>query len=184
MSRCERRQAVLIPCADSIIGRICARSRWVLSAYLLCMCSLGCGGGEHIGVDLSADVPRFIIHRPSLGWPVRWPLVNAFVIASEEDGAVWELRSTDPSGLPARRLAIIYGQVPSGFYQVLPSENVAPAALRKGRLYFVGATGPKAGFRTVFALPIGPRGSPGSSNSSPQAKSHDDRSSDRAVLGR
>ncbi len=180
MFRCERHQAALISCVDNTIGRTRAWSRWALSACLLCTCSPGCGGGENIGVDLSADAPRFLIHRPTLGWPFRWTMVDAFVIASEEDGAVWELRSTDPAGLPARRLAIIYGQVPSGFYQVLPSESAAPAELRAGRLYYVGATGPKVGFRTVFALPIRSRGSPGSASSPPRSEGHDDRPSGRA----
>ncbi len=178
MFRCERRQAALIPCVDNVIGRISSGFRWGLSAWLLCMCSPGCGGGENIGVDLSADAPRFILHRPVSGWPFRWPMVDAFVIASEDDGAVWELRSTDPTGLQARRLAIIYGQVPSGFHQVLPKENAAPAALHAGRLYYVGATGPHERFRTVFALPIRPRGSPGSSNSPLRGERRDDRPSD------
>jgi len=139
------------------------------------VCSLGCRGGENIGVDLSADTPRFIIHRPVLGWPFRWPMVNAFVIASDEDGAVWELRSTDPSGLPARQLAIIYGRVPSGFYQVVPDENAAPKALRHGRIYYVGATGPKAVFRTVFSLPISPQELPKPSKPVPRTSARDGR---------
>jgi hypothetical protein len=150
----ERRQTALITHVDNLMGNIHAWSRWALPVCLVYACSFGCGGGENIGVDLSADAPRFLIHRPILGSPFRWPRVTAFAIASEEDDAMWELRSTNPAGLPARHLAIIYGRVPPGFYQILPNDNATPAALRKGRLYYVGATGPEAAFRTVFSLPI------------------------------
>lgn len=122
--------------------------------FLAVSVATGCGGPHAITVDLSADQPRFIIHQMTWGWPFRWPMVDDFVIASEEDGALWELKSTDPAGVPARRLAIVYGDVPPGFTQVHPEGVSRPKALLPGRSYYVGATGPVSIYRVVFALPV------------------------------
>ncbi|MFQ5429664.1 MAG: hypothetical protein ACE5E1_05065 [Phycisphaerae bacterium] len=120
----------------------------------------GCSGDYTIRVDLAEKRPRFIMHAPTWGRPFRGPKVSAFAIASNEDGELWELRSTDPGGEPARRLTFVYGEVPPGFFQVFPADDARPKPLRPGRTYFVGATGPASTFRAVFALPVGRSGPP------------------------
>lgn len=114
----------------------------------------GCHRSNVIKVDLSAHPPRFVIDH--YGWPApfRWPRVTDFAIASEEDGAVWELRSETMDGVPARKLAIIYGEPPPGFVQVTPAKGTHVRALVPGRTYYVGAVGPTAVYRIVFALPV------------------------------
>ncbi|MCG8404311.1 MAG: hypothetical protein MI923_03840 [Phycisphaerales bacterium] len=120
----------------------------------------GCADPTAIDVDLSADKPRFTIDHADWGWPFRWRRVSDFALASEEEGLLWEIRSTDPDGCSARQLAIVYGDVPAGFYQVAPEENARPARLRSGRTYYVGATGTSSVYRAVFALPVARLGMP------------------------
>ncbi len=123
--------------------------------------SLGCGARDEqtvqyeIGVDLTADHPRFFFHHPTWGWPVLWPKVSELAVASDEDGLLWKLEATDPGGVAAQELAIVYGEAPDGFFQVEPQNNTRPRHLTRGRVYYVGATGPGAVFRAVFALPVG-----------------------------
>ncbi len=130
----------------------------------VCLCltlgGAGCGDPTAIAVDLSADKPRFVIHHVTWGWPFRWPRVQEFAIASNEDGALWDIKSIDEAGVPARELGIVYGEVPPGFAQVSPEQDARPKPLVGGRMYFVGATGPESVYRTVFALPIGMLGPP------------------------
>jgi len=122
---------------------------------------IGCGGRDDaavqydIDVDLTSDHPRFVFHHPTWGWPFRWPKVSSLAVASDEDGLLWKLEATDPDGVPAQELAIVYGETPDGFFQADPSGNVRPRALTRGRVYFVGATGRGSVFRAVFALPVG-----------------------------
>jgi len=159
----------------SVVNRVRISVLW---AFLPCVCSLlagGCGASDRIAIDLSAPTPRFILNKPTWGWPFRWPMVNALAIASKQDGALWEIRTTDPDGLAAHRLAIIYGQIPPGFYQVVPDDNAHPPPLRAGRNYFVGATGPDATFRAVFALPIQAGTAPPPPDLPPGAKRFGDR---------
>ncbi len=111
-----------------------------------------------IAVDLTADHPRFVFHHPTWGWPFRWPKLSSLAVASDEDGLLWKLDATDPGGVAARDLAIVYGETPDGFFQANPPGNARPRPLTRGRVYFVGATGPDSAFRAVFALPVGPYG--------------------------
>ena len=67
---------------------------------------------------------------------------------------VWECKTADPTGVPARQLAIIYGETPAGFLQVFPKKPARPAPLHPGRTYFMGATGSEIDYRAVFALPV------------------------------
>ncbi len=108
-----------------------------------------------IGVDLTADHPRFVFHHPTWGWPFRWPKVSELAVASDEDGLLWKLEATNPAGQAAQELVIVYGEAPDGFSQVEPQGNARPKMLTRGRVYYVGATGPGAVFRAVFALPVG-----------------------------
>jgi hypothetical protein len=127
---------------------------------------IGCGARDDevvqydIDIDLTVDHARFVFHYPTWGWPIRWPTVSSLAIASDEDGLLWRLEATDPEGVPARELTIVYGETPDGFSQVDPSGNVRPRPLTRGRVYFVGATGRGSVFRAVFALPVGRYGAP------------------------
>lgn len=116
----------------------------------------GCADPTQIIIDHSSEMPRFIIHHPGWGTPATWPRVQEFAIASDEDGSLWELKSTDPQGVPADRLAIIYGQTPDGFFQAHPAENARPRPLLRGRTYYLGANGTAGSYRGVFALPLVP----------------------------
>lgn len=114
----------------------------------------GCAVEGPIEVDSTTEPVRFIInHR---GWPRPFwsPSITEFAIASEEDGPIWQLESADGAGVTARQLAIVYGQIPSGFVQAFPEQAKDPAKLKPGRNYFVAAGGPKAIFKVVFAVPI------------------------------
>ena len=114
----------------------------------------GCSDPQTITLDFSSNPLRLIIdHR---GWPRPFmcPRVTQFALASNEDGAVWELESDDARGVPARQLALIYGQVPPGFHQITPSGSVKAPVLLSGRTYFVAAGGPRSIYRIVFALPV------------------------------
>ena len=75
-------------------------------------------------------------------------------MGSEEDDLLWQLRATDDRGQLAHKLAFVYGEIPPGFEQVFPAVGRSPRPLTAGRSYYVGAAGPKAVYRSVFALPI------------------------------
>lgn len=125
-----------------------------VSAAAFAPLATGCVDHSQIVVDLSADEPRFIIHHPGFGWPFLWPRVQEFAIASDEDGSLWELRSTSPDGVAANQLAITYGEPPDGFFQAHPAENARPRRLKRGCTYYLGANGTAGSYRGVFALPI------------------------------
>ncbi|MFQ5412539.1 MAG: hypothetical protein ACE5EC_09570 [Phycisphaerae bacterium] len=130
-------------------------SQIVSTVLIMAMCFAGLSGCStpNIQVDLSSDRPRFIIHHPTWGWPFRWPRVDGFAIASGTEHH-WELKAVEPSGAPARDLAIVYGEVPNGFYQVFPEKNAKPRSLRAGEIYWVGATGSDTTYHATFALPV------------------------------
>jgi hypothetical protein len=117
----------------------------------------GCRDPETIQLDFTSHPVRFIIdHR---GWPrpFWWPRLTEFAIATEEDGAIWQLQAPVDDGPLARNFVITYGEVPPGFMQVFPEKQDPPAPLRTGRRYFVAAAGPASVYRMVFSMPIGPR---------------------------
>lgn len=124
---------------------------------LLCLAGVvftGCNDPGTIDLDFTGQPVRFFIHHRGWPRPFHWPRVTEFAIASEEDGAIWQLRSEDSEGQPARELAIIYGRLPPGFVQEFPAGSTAPVPLQRGRTYYVAAGGPRAVYRMVFALPI------------------------------
>jgi hypothetical protein len=126
--------------------------------FLIISCCLiagaGCNSEYTVEVDLSAPEPRFIFDGRTWGWPFRWPRVNALAIGADEE-SMWEIESVDPKGVPARQFAIVYGELPEGFVQTHPKQNLHPKRLTQKRNYFVGAGGPNNEiFRTVFALPV------------------------------
>jgi hypothetical protein len=114
-------------------------------------------GCHHVGVievDVTTQPPRFIVDQHGWPKPFWWPRVTEFALASDEDGAVWELRSESSRGKAARQLAFIYGETPVDFVQVTPEKSARPRALVPGRTYFVAAGGPSWVYRIVFALPV------------------------------
>jgi hypothetical protein len=123
---------------------------------LLSWAATGCGRAETVEVDLSSTPVRFVIDHSGWPRPFWWPRVTEFAIGSEEDDLLWQLQATDASGKLAHKLAFVYGEVPPGFTQVFPAVGKAAKSLIAGRSYYVGATGPNAVYRAVFALPIGP----------------------------
>jgi len=114
----------------------------------------GCQRVGVIEVDVTSQPPRFIVNHHGWTVPFRGPRVTEFAIASEEDGAVWELRSAAPRGEKARQLAFVYGETPPSFVQVTPEKTARPRPLVPGRTYFVAAGGPSSVYRIVFALPV------------------------------
>lgn len=128
-------------------------TRYVYLTLFLLLIS-GCQRDGVIEVDVTAQPPRFIVHHRGWPAPFHWPRVTEFAMASEEDGAVWELRSSSPDGEPARQLAFIYGEVPPGFVQLAPDKAARVHPLVVGRTYFVAAGGPSHVYRIVFALPV------------------------------
>ncbi len=133
-------------------------NRLVLASLALAgLAAAGCSSPEGtIDVDLSSVPPRFIVDHKHWPRPFWWPRVNEFAIGSEKDDLLWHLHSADGLGDSARSLAFVYGQVPSGWVQAFPADGVRPKALVAGRSYYVGAVGPKAVYRVVFALPLSP----------------------------
>ena len=121
----------------------------VLASALTC-----CTRPQHITLDFSAAPVRLLINHEGWPRPFYCPRVTQFALASNEDGGSWELESDDPHGVPARQLAIIYGEPPPGFHQITPKDSARPAALELGRTYYVAAAGPKSIYRMVFALPL------------------------------
>ena len=128
-------------------------SRYAFLTLLLALLA-GCQRDGVIEVDVTAQPPRFIVHHRDWPAPFHWPRVTEFAIASEEDGAVWELRSASSEGEPARHLAFILGEVPPGFVQLTPEKAARVRPLVPGRTYFVAAGGPSHVYRIVFALPV------------------------------
>jgi len=114
----------------------------------------GCSKPQTITLDFSSAPVRLIINHAGWPRPFMCPRVNQFAMASNEDGAVWELESDDPGGVAARQLAMIYGEVPPGFHQITPAGTARAPALVAGRTYFVAAAGPESVYRIVFALPL------------------------------
>lgn len=140
-----------------------------LFTFLLILASAGCRSTWPIEADLSAASPRFEMHGRTWGWPVRWPHISAFAIGADDE-SLWEIETIDQKGVPARQLAIVYGEVPEAFVQNHPPNNARPKPMVPGRSYFVAATGPNDEvFRTVFAVPIGPLGAPPESDWTPDA---------------
>ncbi len=132
-----------------------SRLRCIIVSFILLFALNGCGKPECIKIDLSGEEPRFLIHKPGWGWPFLWPRVDALSIASEEEGEVWRLKATDPTGVPARHLAVVFGQPPNGFFQELPENEAKPKPLVPGRNYFIGAVGQSLACGIGFALPVG-----------------------------
>ncbi|QDV89040.1 hypothetical protein RAS2_01010 [Phycisphaerae bacterium RAS2] len=140
--------------ADRIWWRRCVRA----NAGLIMGCAAGvflcgCNRPGAIDVDLTSHPVRFLIdHR---GWPRPFmcPRVTEFAVASDEEGAVWQLAAESAEGVPARELAIVYGELPRGFVQTVPTSG-RPPRLMEGRTYYVGAGGPRSVYRIVFALPL------------------------------
>ncbi|HVP11924.1 MAG TPA: hypothetical protein VMV94_12150 [Phycisphaerae bacterium] len=134
--------------------------RSVCLCLLLSLIVAGCGRPETVEVDLSSSPARFIVDHAGWPRPFWWPRVTEFAIGSEEDDLLWQLQATSDRGELAHKLAFVYGQVPPGFAQVFPAVGTAPKPLIPGRSYFVGAVGPKAVYRAVFALPVSPEEAP------------------------
>lgn len=134
-----------------------------------------CNQPQQIQVDLSADRPRFIVDHHGWPRPFKIPRVTEFAIGTEDDSQVnWHLKSSLPSGEPADNLAFVYGQVPPGFYQVVPKEDEAPKPLEPGHNYLVAAGGDEQVYRIVLALPVSVK------PSSPTANDAGDSRRDRA----
>jgi hypothetical protein len=140
------------------LGRPGSRGIVVVAAVavyiLLTFAVTGCGRPEAIEVDLSSMPVRFVIDHSGWPRPFWWPRVTEFAMGSEEDDLLWQLEATDSRGELAHKLAFVYGEVPPGFAQVFPAVGRCPRPLTPGRSYYVGAAGPKAVYRSVFALPI------------------------------
>lgn len=140
--------------ADPIWRRRCVRANawWIIgcaAGVFLC----GCNRPGAIDVDLTSHPVRFLIDHQ--GWPRPFvcPRVTEFAVASDEDGAVWQLAAESAEGIPARELAIVYGELPRGFVQIVPASG-QPPRLMEGRTYYVAAGGPRSVYRIVFALPL------------------------------
>jgi len=129
-----------------------AGRRLAIFVFIYAGGAIGCVPDQTIHVDLTAEPVRFIIDHSGWPAPFRYPRVTEFAIASEEDGAVWEIETVAPGGVPARDLAVIYGHVPEGFAQNRPP-HASPPPLVRGRTYFVAAGGSESVYRMVFALP-------------------------------
>ena len=135
--------------------RFAASSLLTTLALTLCAAAFGCHDPTTIDVDISGENPRFVIHHRTWGWPFLWPRVDAFALASEEDGRMWELEARLPEGVPARDLVFEYGKIPADFRQAFPPKDSRPRKLTGGRNYYIGATGPnEERYRMVFALPM------------------------------
>lgn len=144
--------------------------RAVAHLFVFFLFGTGCATEYKVEVDLSTDTPRFLMHEPTWGWPFRWPRVSALAIGADEE-SMWEIEAADSKGLEANQLAIIYGDVPAGFVQTHPPNDARPRKLTQGRTYFVGATGPEGEiFRAIFALPVGPEGTPPDPEFAPDRK--------------
>lgn len=149
-----RKVSELAGMADRIWWRRCVRAnaRWIMGCAVgLMLC--GCNRPGAIDVDLTSHPVRFLIdHR---GWPrpFMYPRVTEFAVASDEEGAVWQLAAETAEGVPVKELAIVYGEVPRGFVQTVPTSG-RPPRLMEGRTYYVAAGGPRSVYRIVFALPL------------------------------
>lgn len=128
----------------------------MLSLPFVCLAAGGCGGPGTIDTDTTSTPVRFIVNHHGWPRPFWWPRVTEFAVGSEEDDLVWHLQATDSLGALTHNLAFVYGEAPPGFQQVYPPAGVMPKPLAPGRSYYVGATGPNAVYRVVFALPLSP----------------------------
>lgn len=128
--------------------------RGTLLFLLLTTVSSGCSKPQTITLDFSSAPVRLLINHQGWPRPFSCPRVTQFAMASNEDGAVWELESDDPGGVAARQLAMIYGEIPPGFHQITPVGSARAPALISGRTYFAAAAGPRSVYRIVFALPL------------------------------
>jgi hypothetical protein len=136
--------------------------RWAFFACGLlftCAATVGCAQNQCCDVDFSSSPPRFVINHQ--GWPRPFwvPRITEFAVASEEDeDAIWQLEAADSSGVPAKRLVIVFGEVPDGFVQVRPEKSAPPKTLQQGRTYYVAAGSRQYTYPMAFRLPMGAAG--------------------------
>ena len=105
-------------------------------------------------MDLSSRPIRFIIYHQGWPRPFWWPRVNELAVADNQDALIWHLKSSNAQGELAHQLAIVYGRVPPGFYQVFPEGDKAPAPFQRDRTYYIAAGGDHAIYRMAFSLPV------------------------------
>jgi len=114
---------------------------------------VGCQQPNQIDITFEDEQPILTLRATRWDAGLQPTLVTGLAIASERE-ALWEIESSDPSGVPAADLVIPYGELPRGFVQLTPSDR-RPRPLRRGVTYYIGATGPEnAVWRAVFALPV------------------------------
>jgi hypothetical protein len=149
-------RVAVCPCRLAGIAWLRPEVHLVIPIAMLSWAAVGCSRPETVEVDLSATPARFVIDHAGWPRPFWWPRVTEFAIGSEEDDLLWQVQATSAEGELAHKLAFVYGEVPPAFMQVSPPPGKAPKPLIGGRAYYVGAIGPKAVYRAVFALPISP----------------------------
>jgi len=115
--------------------------------------AVGCHQSNQIDITLEGERPILTLRAARWDADFQPTLVSGLAIATEGE-AIWEIETSDPTGVPAADLVIPYGELPRGFVQITPPDR-GPRPLRRGETYYIGATGPDdAVWRAVFALPV------------------------------
>jgi len=112
---------------------------------------------EHLVVTARRTGGLVVFEAYRNDWPFRWRVMPGEIAALRvidwvEGTPLWEIEASRP-----RRVAVIYGEVPTGFTQTIPKAGV-PSPLRPGASYGVsvrghGGSGALATFNTLIGIP-------------------------------
>jgi hypothetical protein len=89
--------------------------------------SASLGSGPSFSLDGSGHLASFTVYAPQPGRKIATP--------NDAKSEVWSVRSVNSRGEMVSRMDVLYGRVPTGYVQTVPS-NGAASALAPGLVYF------------------------------------------------
>ena len=112
--------------------------------------SANLGSGPSFSLDGSGHLTSFTVYVPRAGRKIATP--------NDAKSEVWSIRPVSSRGEMVARMNLLYGRVPSGYVQTVPSTGAAPA-LPSGLVYYffaetTGAPGAEGFFYMDKTTPI------------------------------
>jgi hypothetical protein len=106
--------------------------------------------GPTFSLDGSGHLASFTVYAPQFGRKIATP--------NDARSEVWSVRRGNSVGEPVARMNLLYGKVPSGYLQTVPSIG-SPPALTPGLVYYffaetTGAPGAEGFFYMDRTIPI------------------------------